>query len=654
MRKLTTILLVGTMFLLGAIPALATTDAGQYQVWVTPAEYEKATGNKIEKYSEAPELRTLVAAGELPPVEKRLPKEPLVVRGFDGEIGRYGGIYSDIWSESLGHVRGTYTMAFLLQGYYPFRKVYPNIIKSFEMTDTAGKEWTIKLREGMKWSDGYPLTADDFLFAFNDIVFCKELTPDVPLELKSEDGVATIEKIDDYTIKYCFPKRYRFMQKMSQDPGWSIGGVACPKHYLKQFHPLYTNKDELEELTKEGGFGSWTELFTNKVDWKNVDLPTLAPWVLVQAPPDMPVISKRNPYYWVVDEKGNQLPYIDETRYEYYDEEVVNLRVLAGQFVYAEELPISLYPEFKKAEKEGKLRIVMWTYPAPVTDTIEFNLTVKDPVKRKIFRDKRFRFAVSHAIDREMINELVYQGLCEPQQSAPSKNSPFYHERLAHTALEYDTKKANALLDEIGLDKRDANGFRLAPNGEKLQINFLACPWNQQVAELGIDMLKAVGLNCSLRIVGFMPFVNAREANEHEAVFMWGAWSTTEGRYLDNQAGDWLPISGDGWCCFWSSAWRDWYFSKGERGEKPIPVLLEAIEYYEKAQAAWDIEEQKKWFGKVLDIAADNLWVIGILSYHGGCPALLAITPNLRNFPTSSVAWYYGDRARMGCYFFEE
>ena len=654
-RKAVVVLMAATMCVLGVVPALAageTYTSEQYGRWATPAEYEEAIGKKIENYNEAPELRTLVAAGELPRVEERLPEEPLVVRGPDG-IGEYGGTLRmvDMYSDNY-----FWNAADLVEGISPYLKPYPNVVKSFEMIDSLGKEWIFTLRKGMKWSDGMPFTADDLIFSFNDIALNKELTPATPLDLKSGDEVATIEKIDDYTVKYSLPKPFRF-DSVSLGFWKNWYSPMNPKHYLKQFHPKYTDKDTLDNLVKEGGFSDWTQLIKNKIDRsyiKNTDLPTLLPYVLIQGSPDIPIVYKRNPYYWVVDEAGNQLPYLDEVTIRVATSgEIISLKALAGDLDHAEGLPFTMMPLLKKADQEGKIKTFLWKLNSLNTDDLVFNLTSKDPVKREIFRDKRFRFAVSYALDRGKINELTWLGMLQPWQVAPSPGNPFYNDRLAHTALEYDVAKANELLDEMGLDKRDANGFRLAPNGEKLQISFIAMSGvvARASSEIAIDNLKAVGLNCNLRAVTNAALRTILKANDHDAVIMWETLGTFEGKLLAGKAAHFIPTD-FAWGSSWAPEWGKWYTSGGEIGEEPIPVVLEAIEYYEKAQAATDLEEQQKWFGKVLDIAADNLWTIGTVSLPG-FPYVMAINPKLRNYPTTPEGWYGGDY-RAGLFFYEE
>ncbi len=644
MRKLVVMLLSGVICLAGVAPVLAQSQT--FQTWATPQEYERATGKKIEEFYEAPELRVLVAKGELPSLEERLPEEPLVVLGFDGEIGKYGGIFiRGITSPaSLGEVMDT---NLIMSKHSWTADIYPNICKSYEMRD-EGREWIINLRKGLKWSDGTPYTADDAMFWYEDVALNEEITPNFPKLLEN----AKIEKIDDYAI------RIRFSIPTDLHNRLHIGRLMTlfPKHYLKQFHPRYVDKDKLDKMTKEEGFDTWFQLFLDKADYAynhNVDRPTLGPWMLVQAPPKDPVIYSRNPYYWAVDPAGQQLPYLDEQHQIMLGSfEVVNLRALAGELDWTNVVGVKLFALAKEEEQKGKVRVFRWGETAINAAQLEFNLTHKDPVIRKIFQDKRFRFAVSHAIDRDMISELVYLGMAEPWQVAPYETSPFYHEKLAHTALEYDLKKANRLLDEIGLDKKDADGWRLRPDGKPLQITFISYDTGPMadIGEIVMDNLKAVGLNCNLRFVDFGFLIDKRNTNAHDAGFLWGSWGTNEGLYLGGEVNHFVPIKGP---AFWSTLWYDWYSSKGERGEKPtIPAILEVVEAFEKASATMDPEEQKKWFKKVLDIAADNLWTIGTVKYVG---YTVITSPKLRNVPTTFVAWGRGDNSgRIDSWFFAD
>ena len=638
MRKVVIMLLSGLICLLGIVPVLA-------QRWATPEEYEKDTGKRIEKFYEAPELRVLVAEGELPPVEERLPEEPLVVLGFDGEIGKYGGILNKA-QDSVGLVTGTWEEQSLIVGKVSeLPGPYANLAQSYEMGDD-GREWIVKLRKGVKWSDGVPLTTDDIMFWYEDVLLNKEITPNMP----SYFSKMKIEKIDEYTLRFSYDTPTNFPAQAG------IGHLThYPKHYLEQFHPRYVDENELKETVKKRGFDTWFQLFIDRADLQNQynpDKPTLGPWYMVQAPPDNPVIYERNPYYWVIDPAGNQLPYIDERRLTVTGStEVSNLKSLSGEMnFYWMEAGVDMYVLGKKEESKGKIKAFRWSAVVLNAAQIDYNLTVEDPVLRKVFRDKKFRFAVSHAIDREMINQLVYAGVCDPWQVAPLEGSPFYNERLAHTALEYNLEEANELLDEMGLDKRDANGFRLRPDGKSWVITYIsyAVPGLPAIGEIIMDNLKAVGLNSNLRFLEWGLLSEKHDANDYDADLIWESWGTGEGYLNSRSAPHFVPNSH---LAFWAPLWARWYMSGGEDGEEPIPVVLEALEYFEKACDTLDFEERKKWFKKVLDIAADNLWTIGTVK-HPGFPVL--VSANLRNVPTTVLPWHRGDWGRRGTWFYED
>ena len=250
--------------------------AGNYQVWATPADYQRSTGNQIASFGESPLLAAQVAAGELPPVDQRLPAEPLVVRGFDGRAGSYGGVLTEynVW-DSAGNAPQLVWTRMPINGYWPLYEPYPAIIKSYEMTKDDGTEWVFVLREGLKWSDGHPLTADDFLFPFNDVAMNAELTPRSWPELKVGDTTATIARENDYQVRYSFPQAYRF----THINPWFRWYIPKPSHYLKQFHADYVEQDALDKLVKEGGFETWIQLYSNCFADSNIDRPTVKPWM---------------------------------------------------------------------------------------------------------------------------------------------------------------------------------------------------------------------------------------------------------------------------------------------------------------------------------------------------------------------------------------
>ena len=184
-----------------------------------------------------------------------------------------------------------------------------------------GRAWLVHLRRGMKWSDGKPFTADDFVFWFEDIYRNKDLvpTPTAVMAINGKQGV--IEKVDTHTVRFKFPESYFMFPDVlagSTDLAgqWGayrgMGGFA-PAHYLKQFHPKYVNGEELDKRAKEAKFDSWVRMFLAKNDWAlNPDLPVLSPWKTVTAINTPTWTLERNPYSVFVDTAGNQLPYIDK------------------------------------------------------------------------------------------------------------------------------------------------------------------------------------------------------------------------------------------------------------------------------------------------------------------------------------------------------
>ncbi|HDY65557.1 MAG TPA: ABC transporter substrate-binding protein [Phycisphaerae bacterium] len=602
------------------------------------------------KYNEAPELAAAVKAGKLPPVEQRLPAEPFVAEWSvkDGKIGKYGGVLRRaVWYATAAVSIGDITKLILAKHSYSVG-LYPNVAKSYEMKD-QGREWIIHLREGLKWSDGHSYTVDDIIFWYEDVQLNGNVTPAILPKLMSGGEVVKFEKVGDYTLRIRTKKTYL----LENTTVLHYMATRYPKHYLKQFHARYVGEAKANELAKKSGFASWGQMFLDKADLhegSNPDKPSLEPWVLVQAPPKNPVIFKRNPYYWAVDKAGNQLPYINEMRYTITGgPELVKLKALTGELDFEEIRDIISYSTFKNAEKAGRIKVFRWAWTAINALQVEFNLTHRDLVMRKVFLDKRFRFAVSHAINRKMINELVWLGLAEPWQVAPYETSRFYNERLAHTALKYDPAKAGRLLDEMGLDKKDADGYRLRPDGKKLEINFIAGPEASlsAIAEIVMDNLKDIGLRTSFRIIDHGFLIERREGNDFDAALIMLSWGTNEGIYLEGDVNHLVAVRQ---LSFWAPEWVNWYHSKGKKGVKPIPDMIRAMEAFDKARSTLDPKEQEKWFKVITEIAADNLWTIGTTKFPGN---IMVINPKLRNVPSTFLPWIRGDWGRPDLWFYE-
>ena len=342
----------------GVIPAiallvnggLAAQDAGLgagemqlHQVWATPSAYTADTGANLPAFSQSPTLDAAVASGDLPPVEDRLPIEPLVVLGVDGP-GLYGGtFFNATYDVGLATALRDET-AIILNKHSFTADPYPNVTKSYTAVDDSSSVWELKLREGLLWSDGTPFTTADFTFWWDDVILNTDITP----QLRPQYRGVTITAIDDYTVQFDFGVPADFVAR-----GGGFNPITrFPRHYLEQFHAEYANESDLADMVKKSGFESWTQFFLDRADYNeygNVDKPTLEPWELSDAPPADPVIWTRNPYFWVVDTEGKQLPYFEDRRTSVLgDQEVVKLKALNGEVDYS-FLDIDVYTLAKKS-----------------------------------------------------------------------------------------------------------------------------------------------------------------------------------------------------------------------------------------------------------------------------------------------------------------
>ena len=203
----------------------------------------------------------------------------------------------------------------------------------------------------------------------------------------------------------------------------------------------------------------------------NPDLPTLQPWYNTVFPPSDRFVFVRNPYFHRVDQQGNQLPYIDRAIVNIASVSLVAAKTGAGDAdLQARYLTFEDYTFLKEGEKRHDYTVRLWRSAKGSQIALVPSLNTNDEVWGGLLHDARFRRALSLAVDRDEINQVIYFGLVNPSNNTVLPESPLFRPEYQTKWAEFDLDKANALLDELGLDKRNSKGLRLLPNGKPMEI----------------------------------------------------------------------------------------------------------------------------------------------------------------------------------------
>jgi peptide/nickel transport system substrate-binding protein len=588
-----------------------------------PAEAPAAAASK---YKESPMLTELVNAGKLPPIDERLPKDPYVVKKgdllsekcFQQQIGKYGGVMR-LGQESPGgdpHIFiGNNEPLLWAPNAFDFAQgIHGNVVKDWE-ANADGSEYTFHMREGLKWSDGVPVTTEDVQFTYEDVLMNEKITPVFPNWLRTGNTAAgspgVVKIIDDYTFTVTFDGPYGAFPAETAIAGWrGYGGLIRPKHYLTQFHEKYADPAELKQKLVDASIpeDQWQNLFNAKQinEWMwnitneaGIGSPLLTAWLPVKVEGGV-FTFERNPYYFKVDEEGNQLPYMDGIRSEVVqDKETLTTRALMGEFDYlGERASLKKLPLMKEQEAAGKINVLI---PKMHRLPINFNLnyTFNDPTWRAVTGDVRFRKALSYAINRPEILKTFY---LNQFASLPERTNP----------IEYDVDKANALLDEMGMDKKGDDGFRLAPDGKPFSILFEVGDLSEDhvpMAELMAEYWKKVGINTTVKKEDWNLVSQRFTANELQATDIWAHETIWPSGGWD----DYLPGN------YWGQLWHQWYMSQGKQGEEPPDEVKKIFDSHKTFMTApFGSDESKNALQAIYQSYLDNVWTFNVVqdSYY--------------------------------------
>ena len=613
------------------------------------AEIQRDPAAIPKEFKEAPQLAELVKQGKLPPVKDRLPSEPMVLKPVHS-VGKYGGTWRRGFTGPGDVENGNRINASdkLLFWDHTGTKIVPSVAKNVEMS-ADGRTFTISLRKGMKWSDGSSFNADDFMFWFEDLYQNKDIVPTPTPEMSVNGKPGKLVKVDETTVQFAFDDPYFLFydilagdtligggQSVRQSQGFTFGSYA-PKNYLKQFLPKYSSLEAVNERAKKEGYENWVKLIHFKKDWSlNPEVPTLGAWRTTR-PVNTPTwVLERNPYYYVVDTAGNQLPYIDRivmTLAE--DTEILNLRAIAGEYDLQERhIDLGKLPVIIENQKKGNYTLHLDTAINGADTVLQINQSFKaDPEIAKWLTNADFRRALSMGIDRNQINETFFLGVGTPGSAVPGENSPYFPGAEWRTKWStLDVAAANKLLDGIGLTKKDSEGFRVrTDNGERLRIQIQAVkafmPWPAH-AEMVAQQWRKIGISAEAKeMERNLAFTRTRNNEHHIQVWTNGG---TEIIYLFPRHA--IPV--DPTEAFMGPEYAAWYSSGGKQGREPTdPNMKKIFELYASASSQKE-PERIKIAHEIWKIIVDQQYGIGTVGQSPGLMGVRIASNKLGNIPS--------------------
>ncbi|MEM7445572.1 MAG: ABC transporter substrate-binding protein [Pseudomonadota bacterium] len=588
-------------------------------------------GLAAQPYEQAPALEERVAAGTLPPVDERLPEVPATIVPLSA--GEYGGQIEWLAGRARDiRIMNVYGYSRLV-GYDAELNLVADILESFDVED--GRIFTFNLRPGMRWSDGAPFTTEDFRYEWFDVQLNEDIRPYGPdFRLLVDGELPVVEIIDDYTIRYSWSQpNPRLIPALA---GARPLYLYAPSHYLSQYHGDYADADTLQAEVLAAEVQDWSVLHVRRGNLyaaTNPDLPILQPWVNTTRPPSERFHFVRNPYYHRVDDQGRQLPYIDSVYVNISDSSLIAAQTgTGGSDLQARHIRIDDYAFLAQGAETNNYYIDLWDTVLGSEIALYPNMTAADPVWRELMRDVRFRRALSMAVYREEINEIIYFGLGRISNNTVVPSSPFWTEELATAWTEYDIGAANDLLDEIGLTEyRD--GIRLLPDGRRLEIVV------ETAGERGqeVDALQLIA--DSWRRIGVALFINNSQRDVFRNRIFAGETNMSVWFGLDNGLitpqtvpTELAPVD-QNWLQY--PAWGQFWQAAGGAGEAPdLPWAEELVDLYSEWLVSSDEDRKVEIVTRMLEIHAEQVTSIGLIQ---SIPQPIVVADRLHNVPVEAV-----------------
>ncbi len=606
-------------------------------------------------YSESPELKALVENDMLPPITERLPIVPMVIKPV-AQVGQYGGTWRRGMLGTRDHANFIRTIGYenLMRWNEQWTHLMPNVALSVSVNEQA-TEYLFTLRQGMKWSDGAPFTADDILFWYED-VYCNEAFNTVDLKwLVGDRAKFSVEKLDEYQVVFRFAAPNGLFLQQLANPKASAP-TSFPKHYLKQFHKKYN--PQIKRLVEKEQVQDWVELFEKKfgkvtnagIDhpsrWSNPDLPTLNAWILKNGYSETATqfVAHRNPFYWKVDMDGNQLPYLDHVLFSVAKDSKELLDWATGGQIDMQSRHLGTIQNRSRLQSHSKTGQYHFFYTLPSNGNfmaISLNLNHLDPAIRELFQNKQFRIALSHAIDRKTIIESALNGNGQPYQVAPLPQSPHYLEKLAKQYTEYNPRLANQILDEAGFTK-GPNGSRLTKDGVPIAFTIEVADALYPEWQLTTKMISRnwndLGISVAVKIESRELFFKRKSDSQHDAC----VWIAPGGLDVIQSPRYYLPFTSEG--SDYAVNWAKWHENPLDpQAEKPPDYVLQQFRYFDELGTKTTTEEQNRVMGEILQIATEQFYTIGVATLQEGYGI---VKTNFRNVPAlMPESWIYPNPA---------